>query len=447
MSRRPIRDAIIEYDESKPARFHMPGHKGALSSFDVTEIGPTDDLQSPNGPILKSERLCAEVYSARDAFYLVNGSTTGNLAMMRLIGRGNRVLLDRGCHKSVIAGAALCGVDTVSIFPGPDGMYTPEQIASALDETPCKAVFLTSPTYRGMVDDVFSIAKVVHERGAVLMVDSAHGAHFPFSDEFPPLPYSADMYCVSTHKTLFAMTQSAVLFANRTCPYTRGEIQQAVNMFQSTSPSFELMLSIEEAVLCPRSYRDHFQRLERFKKALRAISGVSLLGSENVYITDKTRLNISLAGMNGRSLKEVFEKRGIYPEMADGECVTLITTPYDEDEWYVRAIYAVEAAAAACGPDTLPQEPDNAMIKGEYRMSIRDAVFANKKHVPLEDAAGYVASDPAGVYPPGVATLFPGELISDEAVKKLITLRSRGAELFGVTEGKVAVVSEEPVDE
>ncbi len=326
-------------------------------------------------------------------------------------------------------------------------MYTPEQMASALDETPCKAVFLTSPTYRGMVDDVFSIAKVVHERGAVLMVDSAHGAHFPFSDEFPPLPYSADVYCVSTHKTLFAMTQSAVLFANRTCPYTRGEIQQAVNMFQSTSPSFELMLSIEEAVLCPRSYRDHFQRLERFKKALLAISGVSLLGSENVYITDKTRLNISLAGMSGRSLNEIFENRGIYPEMADGECVTLITTPYDEDEWYVRAIYAVEAAAAACGPDTQPQEPDNAMIKGEYRMSIRDAVFANKKHVPLEDAAGYVASDPAGVYPPGVATLFPGELISDEAVEKLITLRSRGAELFGVTEGKVAVVSEEPVDE
>ncbi len=136
MSRRPIRDAIIEYDESKPARFHMPGHKGALSSFDVTEIGPTDDLQSPNGPILKSERLCAEVYSARDAFYLVNGSTTGNLAMMRLIGRGNRVLLDRGCHKSVIAGAALWGVYTVSIFPGPDGMYTLEQIAIAWDETP-----------------------------------------------------------------------------------------------------------------------------------------------------------------------------------------------------------------------------------------------------------------------------------------------------------------------
>ena len=447
MSRRPIKDAIIEYDESRPARFHMPGHKGALSPFDVTEIGPTDDLQAPSGPILKSERLCAEVYSARDAFYLVNGSTTGNLAMMRLIGRGSKVLLDRGCHRSAIAGAALCGVETVSIFPDKDGMFTPEQIAAALDETPCDAVFLTSPTYRGMTDDIFTIAGAVHKRGALLMVDSAHGAHYPFSDEFPSLPYSADMYCVSTHKTLFAMTQSAVLFANDSCPFTRSQIQGAVNMFQSTSPSFELMMSIEEAVMCPKSYREHFERLDRFKKALLAVPGASLLGSENVYLADKTRLNIAVEGMSGRALKTVLEKRGIYPEMADGECVTLITSPYDEDEWYVRTMYAVEAAAAAPKSPADAQEPDDAIIQGEYCMSLRDAVFSKKGYVRLEDAAGFIAAEPVGVYPPGVATLFPGERISAEAVERLKKLDSRGAELFGAADGMVAVVMEEKTDE
>ncbi|MBO4847980.1 MAG: aminotransferase class V-fold PLP-dependent enzyme [Clostridia bacterium] len=440
MTERPLLKAIKKYAGSDPVRFHMPGHKGLLSPLDVTEITGTDNLHSPHEAILRSEELCAEALGGRDAFFLVNGSTAGNLAMLFVIGCGKRILLGRNCHKSVINGIALAGHDTVPLFPDENGVFSAETVDRALGESPCDAVFITSPTYRGAVSPMDEIAEAAHRHGALLFADCAHGAHFAFSGELPPVPYHADAWCVSCHKTLYAPTQSAVLLTGISFPYPRERMQDALNMFQSTSPSYPLMLSIEGSVLDPDDWNSHVERIKPVRKEIAGINGVSLLGETGEY--DLTRLNIAVRGMTGRELAEKLESKGIYPEMSDRECVTLITTPADPGDWYAKLIAVLcDASASSCDKSIQsPVIPALECLTGKAVMTVRDAITAGTCQVPLENAAGLVCAGAVGCYPPGIAVLFPGESITQAAVDHLLSESENGAELFGLTNGTVKTV-------
>lgn len=438
MSRLPLYEAITEYAGKSPARFHMPGHKGDLSGLDVTETEGTDDLHKPTGAILESERLCAKKLGAENAFFSVNGSTACMLAMLELAGQGSRILLGRGCHKSAINGIALAKQEAVPLFPDENGVYPAEEIDRRLSETPCAAVFLTSPTYRGAVSPIEEIAEVAHRHGALLLIDAAHGAHFAYSDSLPPVPAAADLWCVSSHKTLNALTQTALLLTGKTCPFGEGTVRRALSRYLSTSPSYELMLSIERAVLEPPDWDAHIERLMKVRRELSGLRRVFLLGSGDV-----TRLNIRAAGMNGRSLTEKLYSANIYPEMADNECVTLITTPSDKDEWYERLLREFEKIGGAMGEDCAAYEKvRSAFLPGERVMSVSEAVFSPRELVPLEQAAGRICAEACGAYPPGIAVLFPGERISGEAAEYLINELRSGAALFGLEDGMPSVVKE-----
>lgn len=438
--RLPLFEAIEGYAESSPARFHMPGHKGKLSRLDVTELTPTDDLHRPSGAILESERLCAEAMGAANAFFSVNGSTACMLAMLELAGHGKRILLGRGCHKSAINGVALARQEVIYLFPDEDGVYSANSVDRALSENPCAAVFITSPTYRGAVSPIADIAQAAHRHGALLIVDSAHGAHFAYSDELPPVPKEADLWCVSSHKTLNALTQTALLLSGESCPFSENEVRGALCRYLSTSPSYELMLSIERAVLAPENWDKHVERIKRVRNILKGIRGISLIENDD---WDITRLNVRAAGTDGRSLARLLESRGIFPEMADGECVTLITTPADEDEWYLRLVSALESISAnangASASVRLSPIPENS----EQAVPVYDAVFSPSEQVPLEYAAGRICAEACGAYPPGIAILFPGERISERSVSALLSEKESGAVLFGLDGGCVSVCMEE----
>ena len=441
MTRLPLKNAIDAYAKASPARFHMPGHKGLLNALDVTELSGTDNLHSPHGAILESESLCAKAQGARDAFFLVNGSTAGNLAMLFAAGTGKRILLGRNCHKSVINGLAAAGQYAVPLFPDENGVFSPDAVRSALELTPCSAVFITSPTYRGAVSPIADIAAVCREMGALLLVDAAHGAHFAYSDKLPTVPSEADMWCVSTHKTLFAMTQSALLLAGKSCPLARGEIQRALNIFQSTSPSYEIMLSIESAVLEPHDWDAHIARLRGIRCRIGNVPGARLLGESGADKQDVTRLNIAFSGMTGYSLGSALEAREVFPEMADRECVTLITSPDDPDEWYSRLIEALEELEP--GGDAPNAAFDAAPLCGERVCSVREAVTGACENVPVGNAAGRICAGAAGCYPPGTAILFPGEIIKVEAAHRLMLEKAAGAELFGLDNGLLPVLKKE----
>ncbi len=440
MTRLPLTEAVLKYAGGRPARFHMPGHKGLLSVCDVTEVSGTDNLQSPTEAILESERLCAEALGGRDAFFSVNGSSACNLAMLMLLGCGKTVLLGRDCHRSAISGIAVAGQETEPLFPEADGRYSPEAVDRALSRRRCDAVFITSPSYRGAVSDIAAIAEAAHSHGALLLIDCAHGAHFAFSDSLPDIPREADMWCVSAHKTLASLTQTAVLLTGNSCPYPREAVQQTMNMFQSTSPSYLFMASIERSVLEPMDWDAHFSRISRIADDIRSIKGVGLLGSPDKRKQDITRLNVSVDGLTGYDVGRMLESRRIVPEMADRECVTLITSPADKSEWYEMLLKALNEIGGA-GRDKISfSSADPRRFMGERALDVRSALTGAKKLIPLEKAVGAVAAGAVGCYPPGTAVLFPGETITREAAEYLIDEAGKGAELFGSSDGMVTIV-------
>lgn len=440
----PLYKAISDYSARSSARFHMPGHKGVSDPFDVTEVRGTDNLHDPREAILESEKLCAKALGAADAFFSVNGSTACMMAMLRLTGNGAKVLLGRNCHKSAVNGVALAGLEAVSLFPDKDGAVSAEAVDAALEKEPCSAVFITSPTYRGVVSPIADIAAAAHKHGALLFVDAAHGAHFAFSGSLPPVPSEADMWCVSTHKTLNAMTQTAVLLAGESCPFSRSDIQNAMSLYQSTSPSYPLMLSIERAVLDHEDWDAHTARVIAFRRILSSTEGISLLPVWSGLESDLTRINAACSGLSGYAFQAELEKYGVIPEMSDRECVTLITTPADPDEWYERTCDAAFRIAQSHKGTAFSAKETLIPFKcGEKAVSVREAVLGKSELVPLAESVGRVPSHSVGCYPPGTAILFPGERITYESVAYLLSEREAGAELFGVSCGSIAVLKEE----
>ena len=410
-----------------------------MDGLDVTELSCTDDLHMPAGVIAGLEKRCAAAFGARDSLLLVNGSTAGNIAMLLSLGIGKRVLLGRNCHKSVLSGVALAGHEAVGIFPDEYGVISSNTVAAALDEHPCDAVYLTSPTYDGRVLDIDSIADIVHSHGALLFVDCAHGAHFAFSDSLPKPPTASDAWVVSCHKTMNALTQSAVLNLGGGCPYSVASVRRMLSLVQSSSPSYKLMLSIEKAIEHADGWTEHALRIAEFRKRLSSLPAVTLAGKATAYGFDETRLSISVNGMSGYRLGEAFEAFGIYPEMCDMTSVTLITAPCDPDEWYDRLFDLLHAL----NDKHLGDAPNKASCPlptlGEVVTDVRTAILGAARAVPLEDSVGLVSAQAVGIYPPGIATFYPGERISHEAVALLTEHKRLGAKLFGVVDDAVLV--------
>ena len=439
MKELPLYNAIKRYAEGAPARFHMPGHKGAISLFDVTEVNGTDDLHSPSGPILESEKMCAKALGAREGFFLINGSSAGNLAMLSLLKPGSRVLLGRNCHKSVINGIALAGLDHVPVYPDERGVFSAENIVAALEKYPCEAVFITSPAYNGYVSPIDEIAEAAHSRGALLFVDCAHGAHFAFSERLPGVPAAADAWCVSTHKTLSALTQTAMLLIGKNCTIERAKVQRSLSLYQSTSPSYMLMLSIESSVLKPEDWDSHIDRIVHLRNEFSAIPGIEVAEGYGNLSQDITRLYIMADGSTGYELACYLEDKGIVPEMADMEGVTLITSPKDPDEWYEMLIEALKVFSPITKKPR-PILPPLENHRGEKLLSVREAVLGETESIPLASSTGRICACAVGCYPPGVAALFPGEVITEDAVSYLLGEEAAGAELFGTDNGNVTVV-------
>lgn len=451
MTDHPLLKSVKEYAGSEPARFHMPGHKGKLNAFDVTELIGTDNLSCPRGAIAALEARCAEVFGSRDSIVSVNGSTACNIAMLLALGQNKRVLTARNCHRSVINGLALAGHTAYLLTPDENGIISPEDADAALDDAACDAVIVTSPTYRGFVCDIEGIAKAAHKHGAKLLVDCAHGAHFAFSPLLPEVPAAADMWCVSCHKTLNALNQCAVLNIGKSCDLDKEDVRRAMFTVHTTSPSYPLMLSIEHAINSADGWTAHCERTARFIRRVNEIEGVSVLSPDGVFGLDITRLNIAVCNAAGYEVEEALIEANVYPEMSDSEVVTLITSPNDMDEWYDMLFDALKAFAqkahsrpsAGCSADTSIKN-----VFSPFGCHVRGAVFGPNRAVPLDKSIGLICAEAAGIYPPGSAILFPGETITENAVEELkreLKL-SKADPSFGLKNGEVMVSCAEGFD-
>jgi len=297
-------DKLKNYAASGAYPMHMPGHKrntdllpvGLPYGIDITEIHGFDDLHDPRGVLKETAEIAARLYGSDRAFPLINGSTAGILAAIGAhAGRGDKAIVAQNCHRSVFNAIDLFGIEPVLITPEMDEAagiacsIDPASIEAALDsEAGVKLVVVTSPTYEGVVSDINSIAAVVHRRGIPLLVDEAHGAHLGFSGLFPDnaVNQGADVVVMSLHKTLPALTQCSLLhicgeFASV------GEISRLLAVFQTSSPSYVLMSSIDSCLRLLDSDKDvlfleYERNLKRFSMGTEVLEKLYILGQKNL---------------------------------------------------------------------------------------------------------------------------------------------------------------------
>ncbi len=504
-------DRLKEYGKSDFYAFHMPGHKRQEElgitlfpnpfSVDITEIDGFDNLHHPEGILKESMERAAAVYGADRTYYLVNGSTCGILAAISsAVSDGKKLLMARNSHKSAYHAAMLNRMETEYIYPeiieesGIQGGIEPGELRRILEadkENRIGAVFLTSPTYEGIVSDIKNLAEIVHERGIPLIVDEAHGAHFAFYEGeeenrqtgrlFPrsALQCGADLVIQSIHKTLPSLTQTAVLHLKEGIA-DRERLEFYLRIYQSSSPSYVMMASIDNCIEYMagegrKRLEQLGRRLEHWMEDAKQWSCLRVLDDhvleENgAFDRDISKLVVGIspqaekAGINGTALAEAVRRRfHLEPEMCCDRYVLYMTSLMDSEESLFKLSAALtqidkEIAGALCmgrneGTEGISEEMEKHSGKQgtltwtrdvPRRISMAEAVNKKGRRIRLEDACGCISRGFLTVYPPGVPAVVPGEMISQETAELLLKNAGLGLTVEGLdSDGSIDAVKDE----
>ena len=460
-----IYEKLKAYSDSDYYGFHMPGHKRKMHmswdanpyTVDITEIEGFDDLHHAEGILKEAQERAARIYHADETHFLVNGSTVGILsAIAGVTNKGDQILVARNCHKSVYHAIYMNELNPVYLYPRFDSELqlnieiSAEDVRRALNRYPqIRAVMIVSPTYDGIVSDVAEIAKAAHEKGLPLIVDEAHGAHFGFDPYFPKSAniYGADLVINSLHKTLPALTQTALLHVNGNM-VNRRKVKQYLDMLQTSSPSYILMASIDacigmlEETLETHSdarsdykykniFSEYANRIEALRKDLKRLKYLKIIQTDNTDRYDRSKFVISVkhAPMSSHELYEILLHRyHLQMEMLAGTYVLAMTTVGDTQEGLDRLRDALleidkeidtrQGRPAAIETD-LPLSGRQPALEKVW--TIAEAVNRRDKiqKRSFEDSIGCISVEYAYLYPPGSPLIVPGERITKEAVEIL----------------------------
>lgn len=468
-------DKLDIYSQSDIYPYHMPGHKrngwGALPAElyqrDITEINGFDNLHQPEGILLELQEKAAALYGAEESFYLVNGSSCGVLsAVSAVLPRGGHLLLARNCHRSAYHAAYLRNLFVSYLWPDVLTHYdifdavTPEQVRGALEEEPdIGAVLVVSPTYEGRIADIRGIAEVVHRKGIPLIVDEAHGAHLGFDPEVHEnsCRLGADIVIHSVHKTLPALTQTALLHVNGRL-VDRALLKRFLHIYQSSSPSYLLMASIDNALnYMERDGEAAFAAFKaRYRKLLDSLAVCRRLQfvpfRQEKQDLGKLVISVKNTDISGRQLYDILlNKYHLQMEMAARSYVLAMFTVNDREEGYDRlrdALLEIDgqlASGSAIDPETQPgpsvsaRDHEAAEVlfadvcsKRVQKRQLAAAWDHEAEERPLNDAVGCCAGEFLNLYPPGVPLLVPGEKITGELIQKIQDWMKLGLNLQGI---------------
>ncbi len=471
--RMPLYEKLLAHQARHTASFHVPGHKygGALEheaealhammAFDFTELTGLDDLHQPQGVIREAEQLAAECFGADRTFFLVQGSTLGNLAMiMSVCGEGDLVLVDRFCHKSVLNALMLAGARAVFLPPlwDPQSGYAagvePDALRHAVETYPeAKAVFVTRPNYFGRAWDLNDVIRIAHEADIPVLVDEAHGAHFGFHPDVPEsaLKLGADAVVQSTHKMLSAMTMGAML-------HIQGErisaerVADTLRMLQTSSPSYPIMASLDLArrlmhtdgemwiakgLEAVNSFNEAMQDMPSFECSSHASSAREHSITQDPF---KIAVRDRTGTLDGYALQAELERNGCMIEMADPNRVLLVFSPFSSKAESLKLAQIFRRIQTQYMLDkkellppfaniyTLPSLPSSP----EPVRFTRGLSTESSEFVRLADAAGRYSAEMIVPYPPGIPFAYPGEQLSQPLVEALQTMASLGARFQGV---------------
>lgn len=455
---------LERYGQSDFYPFHMPGHKRNLASSagkfpferDITEISGFDNLHHAEGILKEAQENAAQLYGTRRCFFSVNGSTAALLsAISACVSKGGSILVARNCHKAVYHALYLRELQPVYIYPhedsrlGINGGISPSCVERYLEEHPeVEAVLITSPTYDGIVSNVEKIAEIAHRHEVPLIVDEAHGAHFRFSEYFPvsAADLGADIVIQSFHKTLPSMTQTAVLHVCSDRVDVE-KVKQFMAIYQTSSPSYILMASIDACVDKMQKdgqqmFREFTFQLEKARQRLSQCQKIQLvqpgmLDSTDVFDYDRSKLLFSTVGtsMNGHELHaRLRDEFHIEMEMEAENYVLGIAAVGDTEEGFERLCSAIEKIDAETETETDAGQERTSYAKMKQVLSIAQAMDAQQRRFPLEESIGKISGEFAYLYPPGIPILVPGEQISGHLVRNVRRYMEQGLEVQGLSD-------------
>ena len=463
-SRAPIYEALERFREMRVVPFDVPGHKHGkgnpeLTAFlgekcvgvDVNSMKPLDNLCHPVSVIREAEILAADAFGAANAFLMVGGTTSSVQSMvLSCCKRGEKIILPRNVHRSVINALVLCGAVPVYVNPDVDrklgislGMSV-EQVRKAILENPdAVAVLVNNPTYYGVCSDLRTIVKLAHEAGMMCLADEAHGTHFYFGDGMPvtAMAAGADMAAVSMHKSGGSLTQSSLLLTGERV--NAGHVRQIINLTQTTSGSYLLMssLDISRRNLAQRGktvFRRVAEMAEYAREEINAVGGYyaygrELINGDSVFDFDPTKLsvhtrNIGLAGIEVYDiLRDEYDIQIEFGDIGNILAYLSIGDRMQELERLVCALAEIKRRYMKDPNGLMSQE----YIAPEVVYSPQEAFYADKESVPLEESAGYVCSEFVMCYPPGIPILAPGERITKEILEYIAYAKAKGCSLTG----------------
>lgn len=454
----PLIEALKKHQKNKPISLHVPGHKNgevfhsALPDFspvlpyDVTELDGLDDLHAPTGIILEAQQAAARLYKTAETLFLVGGTTVGNLAMMYgLFEQGDVVFIQRNSHKSIFHAAQIAGVAPVLLSPEWDldtGLavgLTKETLAEAMKQYPeAKGLVLTYPNYYGVSVPLQPIIEYAKQKELLVLVDEAHAAHYCIGTPFPPstLELGADVVVQSAHKMLPALTMSSFLhISDKLNQPMRHSIKEALGMFQSSSPSYLLLASLDAA----RAFVESLDQMkikrilagvEQVKKELAKIKQIQVVNWSENYLLDPLKVTIkTTTKLTGFELQSIFYQHHLYTELADEHHVLLVfglgIQHFPENIWNELADTLSSFEVINKKVHQVASLSRNRVKKLE--LSAKQLRSLPKKRVELSNSVGMIAAEAIIPYPPGIPIVIPGEKLDKEVMREIEALKQAGA--------------------
>lgn len=463
-SRAPILEALKNHKAARVVPFDVPGHKQGrgnpeLTAFlgracmeaDVNSSKPLDNLCHPVSVIREAEELAAAAFSAAHAFFMVSGTTSAVQSMiLSVCGKGDKIILPRNVHRSVISALVLCGAVPVYVNPQTDlrlgialGMAVDDVRAAIEQNKDAKAVFVNNPTYYGICSNIEEIVKLAHKHGMAVLADEAHGTHFYFGEDMPKSAMAAgcDMASISMHKSGGSLTQSSLLIAGPNV--NAGHLRQVIGLTQTTSGSYLLMssLDISRKNLALRG-TEIFEKVRELAQYARdEINQIGdyyayaedIVNGDTIFDFDSTKLSVHTleTGLAGIEVYEILrDEYDIQVEFGDIANILAYLSVGDRERDIERLVSALSEIRRRKSRDK------SGLMRFEYispvvKATPQEAFYAPKQLLPIEQTKGLICAESVMCYPPGIPILAPGEQITEQILEYISYMKKKGGSLTG----------------
>ncbi len=466
----PLYEALERFRRQRVVPFDVPGHKRGRGNpelvkllgeqcvgLDVNSMKPLDNLCHPVSVIMEAEQLAADAFGAAHAYFMVGGTTSSVQSMILTACKaGDKIILPRNVHRSVINALVLCGAEPVYVDPDVDshigialGMELSLVEKAIVEHPDATAVFVNNPTYYGICSDLRSIVRIAHEHGMLVLVDEAHGTHLSFSDKLPvsAMEAGADMAAVSMHKSGGSLTQSSLLLLGETVN-TR-YVEQIINLTQTTSASYLLLSSLDIsrrnlALRGKESFEKVADMAQYAREEINSIGGYYAYGKDlvnggSIFDFDVTKLSVYTRdiGLTGIEVYDLLrDEYDIQIEFGDIGNILAYISIGDRIQDIERLVGALEDIKR------LYSKPVSLLHNAEYITPIvaatpQKAFYAEKELIPIRETAGRICGEFVMCYPPGIPILAPGEMITQEIIDYTLFAKEKGCSMQGPEDGSL----------